>query len=84
MLVAIGIARRYAPIRYLAIVLFAATIGKVFLVDLAELDRVYRVLSVIGLGVLLIVASYLYQRFMADEDWRRASRCGETSALEPE
>jgi uncharacterized membrane protein len=40
----------------------------VFFVDLAQLDRVYRVLSVIGLGVLLIVASYLYQRFMADED----------------
>lgn len=67
-LIAIGIARRYAPIRYLAIVLFAATIAKVFFVDLAELDRVYRVLSVVGLGLLLIVASYLYQRFMVDED----------------
>ena len=68
LLVGIGIARRYAPIRYLAIALLAGTIGKVFLVDLAQLDRVYRVLSVIGLGVLLIVASYLYQRFMADDD----------------
>ena len=67
-LVALGIARRYAPIRYLAIALLAGTIGKVLFVDLAQLDRVYRVLSVIGLGVLLIVASYLYQRFMADED----------------
>lgn len=67
-LVAAGIARRYAPIRYLAITLLAGTIGKVFFVDLAQLDRVYRVLSVIGLGVLLIVASYLYQRFLTDED----------------
>jgi uncharacterized membrane protein len=66
-LVAVGIARSYAPIRYLAIVLFAVTIGKVLLVDLASLDRVYRVLSVLGLGVLLIVASYLYQRFLSDE-----------------
>ena len=67
-LVAVGIARRYAPIRYLAIAMLTGTIAKVFLVDLARLDRVYRVLSVIGLGVLLILASYLYQRFMADED----------------
>lgn len=66
-LVAIGIARRYAPIRYLAILVFAITMGKVFLVDLAELDRAYRILSVVGLGLLLIAASYLYQRFLADE-----------------
>jgi uncharacterized membrane protein len=72
LLVAVGIARQYAPIRYLAIVLLASTIAKVVLVDLAELDRVYRVLSVIGLGLLLIVASYLYQRFMADGDGERA------------
>jgi uncharacterized membrane protein len=63
-----GIARRYPPVRYLAIVLFAATIAKVFFIDLAQLDRVYRILSVIGLGVLLLVASYLYQRFMNDDE----------------
>ena len=44
-------------------VLFALTIGKVFLVDMAELERVYRVLSIIGLGVMLLATSYLYQRF---------------------
>lgn len=62
-----GILRRYALSRYLAILLFAVTIGKVFFVDLAQLDRVYRILSVIGLGVLLLVASFLYQRFLADD-----------------
>ena len=35
--------------------------------DLAQLDRVYRILSVIGLGVLLLVASFLYQRLLADD-----------------
>ena len=64
-LVAAGLARDNRPIRLLAIVLFAITIAKVFLVDLAELDRVYRMLSVIGLGLLLLTASYLYQRFRA-------------------
>jgi uncharacterized membrane protein len=62
-----GIVRRYALARYLAILLFAVTIGKVFFVDLAQLDRIYRIFSVIGLGVLLLVASFLYQRFLADE-----------------
>lgn len=62
-----GINRRYPLLRYLAILLLAVTIGKVFFVDLAQLDRVYRIVSVIGLGVLLLAASYLYQRFMTDE-----------------
>jgi len=34
----------------------------VFFVDLAELDRIYRVMSVIGLGILLLLTSWLYQR----------------------
>ena len=34
---------------------------------LAELDRIYRVLSVIGLGVALLVSSYLYQRLKVTE-----------------
>lgn len=62
-LIVVGIRQRYAPVRYLAIVVFAVTCLKVFLVDLADLDRIYRISSVVGLGVLLLVASYLYQRF---------------------
>jgi len=61
--IAIGIRRRYRPIRYFAIVLFLVTILKVVAVDLSELERLYRVLSIAGLGLLLLVASYLYQRF---------------------
>jgi uncharacterized membrane protein len=67
-LLAAGILRSYAVIRYLAIVILTATIAKVFFVDLARLDRVYRIASVIGLGVLLLLASYLYQRFVTDDD----------------
>ena len=43
--------------------LFAITILKVFVVDMAELERVYRIVSVIGLGVMLLATSYFYQRF---------------------
>ena len=61
-LVVIGLARQYAPLRYFAIAVLAVTIAKVFFVDMAELDRIYRVGSVIVLGVLLLVTSYLYSR----------------------
>jgi uncharacterized membrane protein len=65
-LVIVGLMRRYAPIRYFAMTVFAVTIFKVFAVDLAELDRIYRVLSIIGLGITLLVTSYLYQKLSAE------------------
>jgi hypothetical protein len=66
-LIVAGLRRHYAPIRYFAILIFAGTILKVFMIDLASLDRIYRVISVIGLGVLLLMTSYLYQRSRATE-----------------
>ena len=65
-LVIVGLMRKYAPIRYFAMALFAVTIVKVFAVDLSELDRIYRVLSIVGLGVTLLVTSYLYQKLNAE------------------
>lgn len=67
-LVLIGILKRYRPVRYLAIGIFALTVLKVFFVDLAALHTLYRILSVMALGVLLLGASYLYQRFLTDDD----------------
>lgn len=61
-LIAAGMVRRYAPARYLGIALFGLTIVKVMTRDIAELDRVYQMLSVLGVGGLLLLASYLYQR----------------------
>ena len=61
-LTAAGIRRRYAPVRYLALVIFGATVLKVFLVDFSQLDSVYRIASSVVLGLLLLAASYLYQR----------------------
>jgi uncharacterized membrane protein len=62
LLILIGLRRDYAPIRYFAMLLFAVTIAKVFFVDMAHLERAYRILSVIGLGIALLVTSYFYQR----------------------
>lgn len=61
-LIVIGLQKQYAPIRYFAMIVFAVTIFKVFALDMSELERIYRVSSVIGLGILLLLTSYLYNR----------------------
>ena len=60
--IAVGLRRNYAPIRYLAIVLFAITVVKVFLVDLSVLGGIYRILGFMGVGLALLAVSFLYQR----------------------
>ena len=64
MLLTLGFLKRTAFLRWQALILIAVTIGKVFLVDMSSLNRELRVLSFIGLGVLLLCVSYVYQR-----DW---------------
>lgn len=63
-LLTIGFARRSGFLRWQALILIAATIAKVFLLDMSELSRGLRILSFIGLGVLLLCVSFVYQR-----DW---------------
>jgi uncharacterized membrane protein len=65
-LVTVGILRRFQPLRLLAIVLFAATILKVFFVDLGEMEKVYRIIASIGLGVILLVVSMMYQKYRTE------------------
>lgn len=62
-LVAFGMISRFRPIRLFALLLMMATILKVFLVDLSFLEGLYRILSFIGLGIVLVGVSFLYQRF---------------------
>ena len=61
-LMIIGLWRQSAFVRWQALVLIAATIVKVFIYDVSELDRAYRILSFIVLGVLLLAISFVYQR----------------------
>jgi uncharacterized membrane protein len=60
----LGFARRSALLRWQAIMLIAVTIVKVFFFDVSELDHLWRVLSFMVLGALLLAISYAYQR-----DW---------------
>jgi uncharacterized membrane protein len=61
-LVVLGMRRKYAPIRYFAIVLFGIALLKVFLVDLETLGGVYRIAGFMVVGLILLVVSFLYQR----------------------
>jgi uncharacterized membrane protein len=62
-LIVFGFVKRHAPSRILAIVLFAVTIFKVFIIDMKGLQNIYRIISFIGLGVILLCVSFLYTRF---------------------
>jgi uncharacterized membrane protein len=62
-LMTIGILRRSRALRVTSIVLFGATILKIFIYDLSFLDTLYRIFSFIGLGVILLGVSYAYQRY---------------------
>ena len=62
-LMILGFARNAALLRRCSIVLFAATIIKVFVRDTANVDTPYRILSFLVLGLMLVGASYLYHRF---------------------
>jgi uncharacterized membrane protein len=64
----VGFWRRSSFVRWQALLLIAATIIKVFVYDFSQLDKGYRILSFIVLGVLLLTISFVYQR-----DWLQLS-----------
>ena len=66
-LLIIGIRKKYAAARYGSLLLLGCTLVKLFLHDLANLKSLYRVGALMGVAVILILASYLYQRFVSFE-----------------
>ena len=61
-LIGLGIGFRIRDLRLMAIALFDLTILKAFFYDLGGLDGLYRVGALIGLGLVLLLVSYIYQR----------------------
>ena len=64
----LGILRRRAPVRYVALALFGLTVFKVVVLDTSELRDVYRWITYLAVGCLLVAGSYLYyrlERYMA-------------------
>lgn len=60
-----GLGLRNRPLFYAGYALFALTAAKVVLVDLATFPTLYRMLSFLPLGVLLLVGAWLNLRFRA-------------------
>jgi uncharacterized membrane protein len=71
-LLAVGFVLRSQPARFLALGVIILTIAKVFLYDTANIAGIYRALSVIGLGVVLLGIGGLYQRVLYPQTAARA------------
>jgi uncharacterized membrane protein len=69
-LVGIGVARRSALDRILGLGLIGLVVLKLYLYDVWEASRLFRMAAFVSLGVLLLLVSYLYSRFRpAIENW---------------
>ncbi len=60
-----GLAKRFRPVRLFGIGLFVVAIVKVFCIDIWRLEQLYRIISTVALGGLLLGVAFLYQRFKA-------------------
>jgi uncharacterized membrane protein len=70
---AVGFVRRVPTVRWTALFIFAMTIGKVFLHDMAGLKEIYRILAFFILAVLLGLAGWAYQRIHVERQTRESS-----------
>jgi hypothetical protein len=71
--ITLGIWKKNKPLRIGAIVLFGATLFKLFFYDLVHLDTIAKTIVLVSLGILLLIISFLYNKYkhiIADEDAR--------------
>ena len=59
----VGISKRWRYVRLGALALLAVPIVKVFAYDVFKLEMGYRIGAFVGLGLLLLISAYLYQRY---------------------
>lgn len=64
MLLAIGIWRGGQTLRWASLVIMCIAVGKVFILDMAHLEDLWRVASFFGLGLSLLAVVWVYQRFV--------------------
>ena len=67
-LLVIGLRKGWRDFRIAGLALFAVALAKIFVYDLANLSAVARALSFLGVGLVLLLAAFLYQRFGGTED----------------
>ena len=64
-LISIGIWKKKQHFRIVAIVIFLGTLIKLFFYDLAHLNTISKSIVLLSLGVLLLIISFLYNKFKA-------------------
>jgi uncharacterized membrane protein len=62
-LLVIGIVKRWRLVRLWALGLLIVPIVKVFIYDVWALETIYRIVAFVGLGLLLLISAYIYQRY---------------------
>jgi len=73
LLIVYGIWKNVKYLRIMAIILFAVTLVKLFLYDVANLDTIAKTILFVSLGILLLIISYLYNKYkhiITDENKR--------------
>jgi hypothetical protein len=65
LLLIVGMRKKTAPVRYASLGLLGVTVLKLFFHDLSQLEQLYRIGAFIVVAVIAILASFLYQRFLA-------------------
>jgi uncharacterized membrane protein len=56
--------QKSGAVRYAGLGLLLITLAKLFLHDLSSLSQLYRIGAFIGVAIILIVVSFIYQRFL--------------------
>ena len=62
-LISLGIWKQKKHLRIVAIVLFGLTLVKLFIYDISHLDTISKTIVFVSLGVLLLIISFLYNKF---------------------
>ena len=62
-LILAGIVKRVRTMRFVGLALFGIVVWKVFFVDLAQLEQLYRIVAFMLLGVLVLCGSFVYLKY---------------------
>ncbi|MEZ0268524.1 MAG: DUF2339 domain-containing protein [Phycisphaerae bacterium] len=63
-----GFARQSTALRYAALALLGLALAKILLIDLSQVRPVYRILSFLAVGLMLLGVSYVYHRQAATSE----------------
>jgi uncharacterized membrane protein len=82
LLIVLGLKQDEKYLRVMAIVLFSVTLIKLFLYDMADMSTISKTIVMIILGVLLLVASFLYNKVKKKTDDETKDKDSNESTVE--